>query len=139
MISSAYSILRNSLISLALGIVATTAWAAPPPTDNAAAKTTTTANGGPVNAVASLNIPMQIPANPPKPRLLDLKPPDIRTVMSTAQIAAAIPNPEEMEVEGETVQVRSATPGPFVPGGFAALYWAATHPSQAWRILAPAQ
>jgi hypothetical protein len=60
--------------------------------------------------------------------------------MSAEQMAAAIPNPDETEVMGpETVQVRGATPPPYVPGGFAALYWAATHLSQSWRILVPVQ
>lgn len=136
MIRNIQSILRNSLISLAIGAVATTVWAVPPP-DNATSAATTAAKGKSANAVSGLNIPIQIPATPPKPRLLDLKPPDIRAVMSEEQITAAIPNPEEMTVEGETVQVRSAIPAPYVPSGFAALYWAATHPSQSWRILAP--
>jgi hypothetical protein len=132
----------NSLILFAMGVLATTASAAAPPdktTTTTTATTSVAAAPGPANAASVLNVPIQIPAAPPKPRLLDLKPPDIRVVMSEEQIAAAIPNPEEMTVEGETVQVRAATPAPYVPSGFAALYWAATHPSQSWRILAPAQ
>jgi hypothetical protein len=37
------------------------------------------------------------------------------------------------------VQVRGAVPAPYVPGGFAALYWAVTHPLQSWRVLTPVQ
>jgi hypothetical protein len=95
---------------------------------------------GPHTPTPNLNIPIQTPPLPPKPHLLDLKPPDIRDVMSEQQIAALTPNPDDVEVVGpETVQVRGATPAPYVPGGFAALYWAATHPASAWRILAPVQ
>ena len=98
------TVLRSSLLSLALAAAFPAAWAA----DGA-------------------------------PKVLNLKAPDIHTVMSSEQIAAAIPNTDDTEViEPETVQVRgNGTPPPYVPGGFAALYWAALHPSEAWRIVAP--
>ena len=73
-------------------------------------------------------------------KVLDLKSPDIHDVMSADEIAAALPNPDETELDGpETVQVHGAVPAPYVPGGFAALYWAVTHPLQSWRVLAPVQ
>jgi hypothetical protein len=117
------TVLRNSLIFLTLGVAVPAVWAA----DDQ-------------RAIASMNVPMQTAPNPPRPRILDLKVPDIHDVMSAEQIAAAIPNPDDIELIGpETVQVRGATPSPYVPSGFAALYWAAMHPTSAWRILTPAE
>ena len=113
------TVLRNSLISLVLAAaIPAVVWAADPP---------------------KVSAPVQNSATPPTPRILDIKPPDIHQVMSAEQIAAAIPNPEESELGPETVQVRGEVPAPYVPGGFAALYWAATHPAESWRILAPVQ
>jgi hypothetical protein len=81
---------------------------------------------------------MQSASTPPAPKVLDLKSPDIHAVMSADQIAAAMPNPDESEVlEPEEVAVHGATPAPYVPGGFAALYWGVTHPLESWRIFAP--
>lgn len=89
---------------------------------------------------AKLNVPMQSATTPAPPRLLNLKAPDIHDVMTPGEIAAAMPNTEEMEIwEPETVAVQGVTPAPYVPGGFAALYWAAIHPAESWRILAPVQ
>lgn len=121
--SKGATILRNSLIFLTLGMSASAVWA----TDDQ-------------RAVPQVNVPVQTVPTPPRPRVLDLKVPDIHDVMSAEQISAAIPNPDDIELIGpETVQVRGATPPPYVPSGFAALYWAATHPMSAWRILTPAQ
>ncbi len=105
------TVLGNFLILLMLGVSAPAVWAAETPQ-----------------------------TAPPRPRVLDLKIPEIHQVMSAEQIAAAIPNPDDVEVIGpETVQVRGATPPPYVPSGFAALYWAAVHPFSAWRIFTPVQ
>ena len=120
--STGAKVLHNSLILLALGAAVPAAWAA-------SAQGTSTA----------LNIPIEIPAKPPTPRVLDLRPPDIHEVMSADELAAAIPNPEETEVVGPEAVVHGESPAPYVPGGFAALYWATTHPAGAWRILAPVQ
>ncbi len=89
----------------------------------------------------TFNVAMQDDNHPPRLiRVLDLKAPDIHDVMSADEIAALLPDPEESDVVGaETVQVRGAVPAPYVPGGFAAIYWAVTHPVQSWRIFAPAQ
>jgi hypothetical protein len=112
------TILRSSLLSLVLAAAIPAAWAA--------------------DGVTNFTVPMQNSSLPPTPRVLDLKAPDVHTVMSAEQIAAAIPNPDDTEVvEPETVQVHGGTPPPYVPSGFAALYWAAMHPSEAWRIVAP--
>jgi hypothetical protein len=112
-------VLRNSLISLALAAaIPAAAWATDPP---------------------KISVPVQNSSAPPTPRALDIKAPDIHQVMSAEQIAAAIPNPDESTVEPDTVAVRGEVPAPYVPGGFAALYWAAIHPTDSWRILAPVQ
>jgi hypothetical protein len=145
-------VVRNSLISLVMGIAAAAAWAAPPPSSapSATDKTAPSSNGvvlGDSATVAAatqpapgLNIPIETPPQPPRPRVLDLKAPDIREVMSMDQIAAAIPNPNDLDImEPETVMIHGGTPPPYVPGGFGALYWAAIHPASAWRILAPVQ
>ncbi len=88
-----------------------------------------------------LNAPVGNSTQPPRlVHVLDLKAPDIHDVMSADEIAAALPNPDETELNGpETVQVRGAVPAPYVPSGFAALYWAVTHPLDSWRIVTPAQ
>jgi hypothetical protein len=124
MMSKAAKILCNSLILLAMGAAVPAAWAA-----------------SPADPATHFSVPIQPADVPPKPRVLDLKAPDVRDVMSPEEMAAALSVPEETEVvEGpETVAVHGAVQAPYVPSGFAALYWAATHPLSAWRILAPAQ
>ncbi len=113
------TVLRNSLISLALAAaIPMAAFAADPP---------------------KVSTPVQASSTPPTPRVLNIKAPDIHQVMSAEQIAAAIPNPDETEMEAQEVSVRGEHPAPYVPGGFAALYWAATHPTDSWRILTPVQ
>jgi len=114
------TILRNSLIVLALGAAVPATWADSSP---------------------PFSVPVHSAASPPVKRTLDLRPPDIRVVMPADELNAALPNPDETELVGEpeTVQVQGAPPASYIPGGFAALYWAATHPVSAWRILAPVQ
>ena len=122
------TILRSSLLSLALAASIPAAWSADGVTTPSAATPATTYSAP----------PMQSSSTPPAPKVLDLKSPDIHTVMSDDQIAAAIPNPDDSDVlEPEEVAVRGATPAPYVPGGFAALYWGVTHPLESWRIFAP--
>ena len=122
------NVLRNTLLSLAFAAAVPAAWA-----------------DDPVNPPASppkFSVTATDSVQPPRMlKVLDLKSPDIHDVMSADQIAAAMPNPDEIEdLDGpETVQVHSAVPAPYVPGGFAALYWAVTHPLQSWRVLAPVQ
>jgi hypothetical protein len=114
------TILRGSLLSLALAAAIPAAWAA--------------------DGATTSRAPLQNSATLPAPKVLDLKVPDIHAVMTSDQIAAATPNPDETEViEPETVQVHGGPPPPYVPGGFAALYWGAMHPADAWRIVAPVQ
>lgn len=114
------TILRGSLLSLALAVAIPAAWAA--------------------DGATNFNVRTQSSSAPPTPKMLDLKAPDVHSVMTSDEIAAAIPNPDDTAVvEPETVQVHGGTPPPYVPGGFAALYWGATHPADAWRIVTPVQ
>lgn len=121
--SKAATNLRNSLILLALSAAASSAWAADaPPTQS------------------QFNVPIQAADTPPTPRVLDLKAPDVRDVMTTDEMAAAIGVPDEFDVLApDEVAVRGLPQSPYVPSGFGALYWAALHPFNAWRILAPVQ
>jgi hypothetical protein len=75
------------------------------------------------------------------PRPLNLTAPDVRTVVSAAELKEPLPSDAQIsEVqESETVSVKGESDAPDVPGGFGALWWALNHPSQAWRILAPAE
>ncbi len=41
--------------------------------------------------------------------------------------------------DADTIQIKGEKNAPDVPGGFGALWWALNHPSQAWRIFAPAE
>jgi hypothetical protein len=85
-------------------------------------------------------------ANPPKDgsseqRPLNLTAPDVRTVVSAAELKEPLPSDVQITEtqESETVSVKGESDAPDVPGGFGALWWALNHPSQAWRILAPAE
>ena len=122
--SNKAKVLRSSLILLTLGAVVPTVWAA----SNAAPPKT------------QFSVPIQSASTPPTPRILDLKAPDVRDVMTTDEMAAALNPPSDVEVlDSGAVAVHSEQPAPYVPGGFAALYWAALHPFSAWRIFAPVQ
>jgi hypothetical protein len=72
---------------------------------------------------------------------LNLAAPDVRTVIPEGQLKEPLPTTEQITEaqEAETVQVKGEKDAPDVPGGFGALWWALNHPSQAWRILAPAE
>ena len=121
--SKAAKILGNSLILLTLAAAVPAAFAANTP-----------------EPPSHFGVPIQAADTPPSPRILDLKAPDIRDVMTADEMAAALAPPDELEVIGpDAVAVHGATPAPYVPSGFGALYWAALHPMSAWRILAPAQ
>lgn len=72
---------------------------------------------------------------------LNLTAPDVRTVVSEEELKEPLPTADQItEVqEADTVSVKGdeGVP-PDVPGGFGAIWWAMNHPSQAWRIFAPA-
>src|SRR5262249_27252250 len=72
---------------------------------------------------------------------LNLTPPEVRPVVPEDELKEPLPSDEQMTEtqEAQTVRVQGDPQAPDVPGGFAALWWALIHPSQAWRILAPAE
>lgn len=71
---------------------------------------------------------------------LDLKAPDVSTVVPEQELKEPLPNERQVtEVqESQTVAVKTdeGVP-PDVPQGLGAIWWAVVHPSQAWRILTP--
>jgi len=73
---------------------------------------------------------------------LNLKAPDISTVVPEQELKEPLPNENQVtEVqEAQTVSVKTeeGVP-PDVPGGLGAIWWAVVHPSQAWRIVTPAE
>ena len=73
---------------------------------------------------------------------LNLIAPDVSTVVSEQELKEPLPNTEQVtEVqESQTVSVKTneGVP-PDVPGGLGAIWWAVVHPSQAWRIVTPAE
>jgi hypothetical protein len=77
---------------------------------------------------------------PAKP--MNLTAPDISTVVSPDELKEPLPSADQdaQVQDSETVSIKGdgGVP-PDVPGGFGALWWALNHPSQAWRILAPAE
>jgi hypothetical protein len=73
---------------------------------------------------------------------LNLTAPDVRTVVPESELKEPLPNTDQITEtqESDTVSVKGdqGVP-PDVPGGFGAIWWAVNHPSQAWRILTPAE
>jgi hypothetical protein len=61
--------------------------------------------------------------------------------MPSGELEAALdaPDPDEADEPPPQVQVGADKPAPTVPGGIASLWWGLTHPTQIWRIFAPAQ
>jgi hypothetical protein len=76
----------------------------------------------------------------PKPPL-NLTAPDVRTVVSADELKEPLASNEQItEVqEDQTVSVKGEGVPADVPLGFGAIWWALNHPSQAWRILTPAE
>jgi hypothetical protein len=126
--SKATKVLHNSLILLA--------WGAAIPAAAGAAETLASETSAPPEPKVHFSVPFKAP----DAHVLDLKAPDIRDVMTADELTAATAPPDEIGIiEPETVAVHGAPQPVYVPGGFAALYWAAIHPLSAWRILAPVQ
>jgi len=77
-----------------------------------------------------------------KGKKLNLTAPDVRTVVPEQELKEPLPSEKQItEVqEAQTVSVKAdeGVP-PDVPGGLGAIWWAVVHPSQAWRILTPAE
>src|SRR5262249_21705828 len=72
---------------------------------------------------------------------LNLTAPDVRTVVPAEALKEPLPSNEQITEtqDADTVSVKGESQAPDVPGGFGALWWAINHPSQAWRIVAPAE
>lgn len=123
----AHRITSGSSVSIvAIGLLALTQ-AAP------AAESTSSGSGtaqGPLQAQAS-----------PVRRPLDLRPPDITTLLTQAELDRLLSriveeNIEEIEVQRERTRAPDLG-SPDVPLGIVSTFWAIAHPLQAWRILAP--
>lgn len=73
---------------------------------------------------------------------LNLTAPDVRTVVPESELKEPLPSTDQVTEtqETDTVQVKTdeGVP-PDVPLGFGAIWWAVNHPSQAWRIVTPAE
>ncbi|HWM67298.1 MAG TPA: hypothetical protein VNO35_11995 [Steroidobacteraceae bacterium] len=71
---------------------------------------------------------------------LNLTAPDISTVVPEQDLKEPLPNTEQITEtqESDTVSVKGeqGVP-PEVPMGLGSIWWAVSHPSQAWRILTP--
>ncbi len=75
-------------------------------------------------------------------KLLNLTAPDVRTVVPEEELKEPLPSTDQITEtqESQTVSVKGeqGVP-PDVPVGLGAIWWAVGHPSQAWRILTPAE
>jgi cytoskeletal protein RodZ len=73
---------------------------------------------------------------------LNLTAPDVSTVVPEQELKEPLQNPDQVQEvqESQTVSVKTneGVP-PDVPGGLGAIWWAVVHPSQAWRIVTPAE
>jgi hypothetical protein len=72
---------------------------------------------------------------------LNLTAPDVRSVVPAEELKEPLPTNEQITETQEdgAVAIKGEAAAPDVPGGFGALWWALNHPSQAWRIFAPAE
>jgi hypothetical protein len=68
---------------------------------------------------------------------LDLRAPDIRNIVSEAELRQRLDEPYELQAQQEQVEVEGTRPDIHVAPGIASLPWAVMHPTQAWRILLP--
>jgi hypothetical protein len=73
------------------------------------------------------------------PRSLDLRAPDIRTLVSEAELRQRVEDDWAIRERDDEQQVRveGARPDVYVPGGLAVFPWAIRNPTQAWRIFLP--
>ncbi|HWK74282.1 MAG TPA: hypothetical protein VNQ81_08425 [Povalibacter sp.] len=86
------------------------------------------------------NDPPRTEASPVR-KPLDLRPPDITTLLSQAELDRILSriveeNIEEVEVQRERTKAPNLGT-PAVPLGIASPFWAIAHPLQAWRIFTP--
>jgi hypothetical protein len=77
------------------------------------------------------------------PRTLDLRPPDLRSldVADRGQIGTSsdFDDAEAVTIAATPLTLEETPEAQPSPGGIAALYWAARHPAQAWRVFLPIQ
>lgn len=101
---------------------------------------------GPVVALADDTPPAAKPpritigTDPSEPLVppLDLRAPALTQVFSPAALQLMLVEQEEANEDVPDVRVQSPRATPEVPRGmFRAIPWAITHPTQAWRVLAP--
>jgi hypothetical protein len=96
-------------------------------------------------ATAWAEDPPATPAKPPSsiakspPAALDLAPPDIRTIVPGTDLDSPLPDLDVVEDPPQEVNVKGEQGGPPIPGGFGAMWWGITHPTQVWRIFTPVQ
>ncbi|HEY8507739.1 MAG TPA: hypothetical protein VIL32_05230 [Steroidobacteraceae bacterium] len=72
-------------------------------------------------------------------RPIDLSAPDVRKLIPADQLQAMMTEQEETFETENSVKVEARPAAPQVPPGFAGIWWALKHPSQAWRLFAPVQ
>lgn len=112
-----------------------------------ASSTEPAATAGSGTRVVCLNVSLQCfrvaaaaGASPTAPaKALDLRAPDIRSIVSEAELRQRVEEDwlvREREDE-QQVRVEGSRPEIYVPGGLASLGWAAMNPLQAWRIFLP--
>ena len=68
---------------------------------------------------------------------LDLRAPEIRRLVSEAELQRPLQDEYEQREQQEQVEVEGMRPEVYVPGGIASLGWAVMNPTQAWRIFLP--
>jgi hypothetical protein len=100
-----------------------------------------------VRKLVCLNMSLQCFAVTPPPadgtskmahtRPLDLRAPDIRTLVSEAELRQRLDDPYEQQQMQAQVQVEGSRPETYLPIGIASLPWAVMNPTQAWRIFLP--
>jgi hypothetical protein len=84
----------------------------------------------------AMNQPAATEAKATPTSSLDLRAPDIHTLIPEVRLREPLDEP--YEAEQEQVQVQGTRPEVYVPGGLMSLPWAVMHPTQAWRIFLPA-
>lgn len=91
----------------------------------------------------AVGYPAQAVATVPPRGALDLRPPDLRSlhVENLQEFAASADSDDEEPVTIVSAPLRREEEPDTHPSvaGIASLYWAARHPTQAWRVLLPIQ
>ena len=85
----------------------------------------------------TVKVPPAGAPNSAQARPLDLRAPDIRLLVSEAELRMPLEDPYEDVYEQTQVKVKGSRPDEYLPIGIASLPWAVMNPTQAWRILLP--